>query len=615
MICKYTALVYLLTMFSILNFTAGYIKAGEQSEKEAQLLNISLGEYRQRVVDEKRILAGLRKLLELKEREVLNDTDITKELVTENENLTINRKTSLYGTVLYSIRADLVLIDDILETLVSASGKKVIVDEDIDKDELSSVISIYLEDTPLVDIIDIIFGAKGFEAIISEDLIFVTLPSKLNVNSSYGYYQEKAIQAYQKVMIKYPEYKGVVRAYFELGNFYLASKFPTIALQEYKTVIANYPDHPLARESRLNEGKSYEMLDDVENAKRSYIKYVESYPLSNDVDDTYLRIGDLWGQQENSDKAMEIYKYIIKKYQDSDTVMFAYMRLGNSLIDSGDYSEALQIFLNMKKKFLAGSHKSKLSEEGREDNTEEHQSGQHQTDSESPDGNSILMSKRLVLPDKLRSELEYQIGNCYYLLGKYDEAIRVLKNFSFYEENNHMLDNAYYKLADCFFKTEDFLTAFQLYKNALLEFPNSSLASHGFLYSGKSLRNMKMMDNAIETLKQGLDKYQDSIYTDGLKLEIGLCYLDDENYKRAFDTFEEIAEGKRDRDIVIKANIYAGISLARNKQQEKAIEYYRKALREDTLEKRTDWVSKLVGDSYNELGLFAEAVKAYQHKI
>jgi tetratricopeptide (TPR) repeat protein len=97
-----------------------------------------------------------------------------------------------------------------------------------------------------------------------------------------------------------------------------------------------------------------------------------------------------------------------------------------------------------------------------------------------------------------------------------------------------------------------------------------------------------------------------------MTFEIGLCYLDDENYKRALETFEEITEGKRDKDMVIKANIYAGISLARDKQQEKAIEHYQKAIKGDTSEMRIDWVSKLVGDSYVELGLLTEAVKAYQ---
>ncbi|MCP4252201.1 MAG: hypothetical protein GY775_02125, partial [Candidatus Scalindua sp.] len=50
----------------------------------------------------------------------------------------------------------------------------------------------------------------------------------------------------------------------------------------------------------------------------------------------------------------------------------------------------------------------------------------------------------------------------------------------------------------------------------------------------------------------------------------------------------------------------------RDKQQEKAIEHYQEALKGDSLEKRTVWVSKLIGDSYAELGSLAEAVEAYQ---
>ncbi len=612
MIFKFTTLVYLSVIFVVFNFTSGYIDADEQSVKETRLMDSSLDEYKKSFADEKTILDGLKKLLEIRQNEASLEEEVMTALVTKNENLSISRRRGKYGTVLYSIRADLVPIDDILQVLVTTSGKKIIIDDDISRVKLSSIVSIYLEDIPLVDIIDTIFGAKGFETIISENLIFVTLPAKLNVDSSYGYYQEKAVQAYQKVMIKYPKYEGIVRAYYELGNFYLASNLPSIALQEYKTIIANYPDHTLARKSLLNEGKSYEMLDDVENARRGYLKYVESYPHSNEVDDAYLKIGDLWRKQENYEKAIEIYKYIMEEYHDRDTAAHANMRLGNAYVGSGDFSTALQIFLRMKNKFLNGSHKSTIAGGALVGNTVDNQSNQNSPESESSEGDSTFVTENLVLPDKLRCELEYQIGNCYYLLGKYNEAIRVLKNFGFYEENSEMLDNAYYKLADCFFKTEDYLTAFQLYKNALTEFPSSSLSSHGFLYSGKSLRKMKMLDNAIETLKQGLNKHKGGIYADSIKFEIGLCYLDDENYKRALDTFEEIAEGKRDKNIVINANIYAGISLARDKQQEKAIEHYQKALKGDSSEKRTDWVSKLVGDSYAELGLLAEAVKAYQ---
>ncbi|MCP4254483.1 MAG: tetratricopeptide repeat protein, partial [Candidatus Scalindua sp.] len=608
LIFKCTALMYLSVIFSVINFSSGYIEADEQSVNESRLSNSSLDEYKKSFDDEKKILEGLKKLLEIKQHDAELDEEVMTELDTNNENLSISKMRGKYGTILYSIRADLVSIDEILQVLVATSGKKIIIDDDISRDKLSSIVSIYLKDIPLVDIVDTIFGANGFETIISENLIFVTLPVKLNVDSAYGYYQEKAIQAYQKVMIKYPKYEGIVRAYYELGNFYLASNLPSIALQEFKTIIANYPDHPLTKESMLNEGKSYEMLDDVENAKRGYLRYVQKYPHSNEVDDAYLKVGDLWRKQADYEKAIEIYKYVMKEYHDRDTAALANMRLGNAYVGTGDFATALQIFLSMKKKFLNGSHNSKLAESIPEDNTLENQSNQYNPDHENREGGSALVSEGLILPDKVRCELEYQIGNCYYLLGKYNEAIRVLKNFSLYEENNEMLDNAYYKLADCFFKKEDYLTAFQLYKNALAEFPDSSFSSHGFLYSGKSLRKMKMLDNAIESLKQGLNRHKGGKYADNIKFEIGLCYLDDENYKRAFDVFEEIAKGKRDKNMVINANIYAGISLARDKQQEKAIEHYQEALKGDSLEKRTVWVSKLIGDSYAELGSLAEAV-------
>lgn len=592
---KYAISVHLFMVFSFLAFTSGAIVAGEQSGEDARLLNMSIDQYKARVSDERKILEGLKKLFELEQRKALSDEGVTTEMVAMNEDLYIEKKTGNYDTVFFSIKADLVSMDEILQTLVSASGKKIIIDEDIDKEELSSVISIHLENTPLVDIIDIILGAKGLETIISENLIFVTLPAKLHVASSYGYYQEKAIQAYQKAMIKYPSYDGIVRAYHELGNFYLASGFPSIALQEHMEVIANYPDHPLARRSLFNAGKSYEMLDDIENAKKLYLKYVQKYPQATDVDDTYLIIGDLWRRQGNYEKAAEVYHYIIKEYHDRDTVMFAHMRLGYVYIDSKDYASALKTFLNMKKVF---------------------QSGRREFGSP---GNNVLMANGLILPDELRYALGYQIGNCYYLLREYDKAIWELSKFVFHEQDNDMLDDAYYKLADCFFKKEDYLTAFQLYKSALSELPDSSLSPHGFLYSGKSLRRIKMLDSAIEILNQGLSRHQDGIYAENMKFEIGLCYLDDENYKRALDTFEKIVKRKRNKDLTVKADIYAGVCLERDKQFEKAIERYQEALafggEGDLTEKQKNWVFRLIGDSYSELGLLSKAIKAYQQDI
>jgi len=584
--------VNLLALFLLLVGTTGYVGADVRNDAGAELLIMPVDKYKKMVNNEKTVLEGLKKLLELKQRQALLDDDMATEFVIENEGLSINRRKGKYGTVLYSIKADLISVEVILQALASTSSKKIIIDEDIDKEEIASVISIYLEDTPLIDIIDVILGAKGLEPIISESLIFVTLPAKLNVVSSYGYYQDKAIEAYQKAMIKYPDYEGIAQAYYELGNFYLASNFPSIALQEYRTVSANYSDHPVAKKSKFNEGTCYVKLDDLEKARGSYLNYVHKYPNESNVDDTYLIIGDLWRKQGNYKKAIENYNYVIKEYHDSDTVISAHMRLGKAYLDAGDYSVALQTFLSMKEKFQS------------ESDIQAYRSG-----------DTILTSNRLILPEEVRYELEYQIGNCYYLFGKYDEAISTLSNLVFYEKDNEVLEKAYYKLADCFFKTGDFLTAFQLYKGALAEYPDSSLSSQGFLYSGRSLRLMKMLDSAVEILNQGLSKHPDGIYAESIKFEIGLCYLDDENNKRAFDIFKKIADRKKDDDLAVKANIFAGVCLARDKQFEKAIESYREVLGGELTEEQRNWVTGLIGDSYSELGLLTEAVKAYQQDI
>jgi len=569
---EYLIAVYVLMVFILLATMDKPACASVQDDKGiGGVLDVPINDYEEKLKYEKKILDGLMKLLDLKESEIISDKIAASELVAKNENLFINKETSEYGTVLYTIKADLVSIDEILHALVSTSGRELVLDEDISKKEMFSVISISLEQVPLVDIIDIVVGARGFESIISDSIIFVTMPAKLNMVSPFDYYQEKAIQAYQKAMIKYPDYKGIGRAYYELGNFYFASGFPTIALQEYRVVVEKYPDLPMARTSMFYIGKCYEMLGDIGNAIQNYLYYVEKYPQDSNAVDAYFIMGDLWRKQKDYKKAIEIYTYIIEEYQEGSTIRLAQMQLGYTYVESEDYTSALNTFLDMKKK---------------------------------------------PLPDELRYEIGYQIGNCYYLMGQYAEAIKILNDFILYEQESDMRDDAYYKLADCFFEREDYLTAFQLYRDALTEFPDSNLSPYGYLYSGKSLRMMNMLESAKNTIRTGLGIYPDSVYTENMKFEIGLCYLEDESFERAFEVFEEIdTKNKNIEMVAYQANIYAGICLCREKQHRKAIDFYMKALDEDVTVQERNRIFKLIGDCYTDLGELTKAIRAYQGEI
>ena len=558
----------LISAMVICKFTVAEVQEGRETEPS----DIPINGYEEKLEDEKKILRGLKRLLELKESQVLPDRITTSELVTENENLSISKETSKYGAALYSINAYLIPINEILDTLASTSGRKLIIDEDIDNGEMFSVTSVFLEHNPLVDIVDIILGAKGLESIISDDIIFVTIPAKLEVVSSYEYYQGKAVQAYQRAMIKYPDYKGIARAYYELGNFYFSSGFPTIALQEFSVIVQNYPQDPLAKTSLFFIGKCFELLDNIEKARLTYQSYVNKYPLNSNVVNTYLTIGDLWRKQKKYKEAIETYKKIVKEFSKDNIAKSALMRLGHTYIESKDYDSALKTFSKMKK---------------------------------------------IHLGEEFRYEIEYQIGNCYYLMFKYTDAIDVLSQFVLYEKENDMIDDAYYKLADCFYKLEDYLMAYHLYKDALEKFPDSDLSTYGFLYKGKTLRLMSMLESAKNTFRDGLGRYPDSTHSESMKFEIGLCYFEDGVFNRAFEVFKEIDTEKESLDMAVhQAKIYAGICLSRERHHKEALEYYIRALGEkDITRQERKWIFKLMGDSYTELGELALATKVYQGEI
>ena len=97
---KNTVFVNLLTIFLLLVGTTGYVGADVRNGSGTGLLNMSVDEYREMITDEKTVLEGLKRLFELRQQEAFPDEDKARELVAENENLSINRVKGNYGTVL-----------------------------------------------------------------------------------------------------------------------------------------------------------------------------------------------------------------------------------------------------------------------------------------------------------------------------------------------------------------------------------------------------------------------------------------------------------------------------------------------------------------------------------
>ncbi len=489
-------------------------------------------------------------------------------VINPNENIVLTKEMGEYGVSVYSICATQVKISDVLQALSASFGKSIIVDDDVEAAYLDSYINISIQKSPLQDILEIVLGLRGLEFVLNEDAIYVITLSKLNEESAFEYYRDKSVQLYQKAQLKFPNDRRVAKAYFELGNYYYDLGFNFLALQEYKIVLGKYKEPQLLKEALFKAGRCYDRLKDHENARRVFFQFMYRYPKDPLVDDALLSIGDSLVEQGLYLKAIDVYERVIREYPKEDTASASRLNLARTYVKMGNYRSALQSFLQARDKYTDG---------------------------------------------KTRSEIEYQIGNCLYLLSEYQDAGSVLGNLLVSEPGGEgaIMENASFLLGDCFYKQDNYLSAFQVFRQATGSYPKSNKVPYGVYFMGKSLSAMNMSDSAIQTFRDGIQAYPDSDYVDKMALDIGNCYFDRGDYNLAYHAFDSFVKQHADSELVVDGMIGKADALYHDRKYEEAIKSYLALLKTNEEEKIRQYAFKRIGDCYKFMGKLESAVKAY----
>ena len=496
-------------------------------------------------------------------------------VIKPNENIVLTKEIGEYEVPVYSIDATQVKIADILQALSASFGKSLIVDEDVDSAYLSSYVNISIQKSPLRDILEVVLGIRGLEFIQDEDSIYVITLSKLNEDKAFEYYRDKGVQLYQKAQLKYPNDSRVAKAYLELGNYYYDLGFNFLALQEYKSVLGKYKEPLLVKEALFKTGRCYASLKDYENARRVYFQFMYSYPKDPFVDDALLSIGDSLVEQGLYHKAIDIYERVIREYPKEDTACSAQFNMAKTYVIMGNYRNALQSFLQAREKYHAGQMR--------------------------------------VESDQMRVEIEYQIGNCLYFLNEYQDAGSVLGNLLVVApgEEGELMENASFLLGDCFYKQDNYLAAFQIFRKTIDTYSKSNNVPYGMYYIGKSLRAMNMSDSAIQTFRDGIQAYPDDNYASKMALEIGNCYFDRGDYNLAYHAFDNFVKQYPTSELAVEGRIGTADALYHDKKYEEAIHSYLELLKTNDEEKIRLYAFKRIGDCYKSMGKLEQAVKSY----
>lgn len=487
-------------------------------------------------------------------------------VINPNENIILTREMGEYDVPVYSIDATQVKVTDILKALSASFGKSIIVDEDVDPTCVTSFVNISIQKSPLQDILEVILGTRGLEFIQNEDSIFVTSLAKLSADTASEYYREKGARVYQKAQIKYPNDQRVVKAYFELGNYYYDLSFHFLALQEYKFIAERHKGCPLAKEALFKMGRCYDKLKDPESARRVYFQFMYSYPKDPFVDDALLSIGDSLTEQGLYYRAIDVYDRVIREFPNEDTAAMAQFNTAKTYVKMGNYRNAIQ---------------------------------------------SFLLAREKCHSDQIRSAIEYQIGNCLYLLDEYQDAGNVLGNLLANEQEGEFIENASFLLGDCFYKQNNYLAAFQIFRKAIDVYPQSSKVPHGIYWMGKSLNAMNMKESAIKVFREGIQAYPDDDYASKMALEVGRCYFDTGDYWLAYNAFDSFVKQYPNNGLIFEGMTGMADALFNDKKYEKAINNYLEVIKKSNEEKIRQYAFKRIGDCYKFTGQLEQATKAY----
>lgn len=362
-------------------------------------------------------------------------------------------------------------------------------------------------------------------------------------------------------------------------------------------------------------------------------KFVNKNPNSPFLTEAYTQMANFYFQKENYDLALQWYEKLDETeiyWQDKDDYNF---QKGYSLFVSGQHQEAETYFIKVRSSKELGKQAnyylgyiaydsddytaaSAYFENIQNDDEQLNKNLSYfQADINFKQGNfqqAILEGKKQLTQTRNpqdASELNKIIGESYFNLKQYDEALPYLKNYkgkkgkytntdyyyigyAYYQQKkyteaieqfNKIIDgkdavaqNAYYHLAECYLKTNQKQQALNAFRNAYqMDFSPQIKKDAHLNYARLSYD----IGNPYESVPKVLLTYQKE-YPNDNKQEIERLlidsYISSRNYQAAIELLEN-SNNPQDKAVYLKVAFYRGLELFNELQYQNALIYLKKA--------------------------------------
>ncbi len=389
----------------------------------------------------------------------------------------------------------------------------------------------------------------------------------------YAYFKqndfENAISYFNKIISQKNEVSQ--NAYYHLAECYLNIDKKSEALNAFKTASEMPFNTEIQEDAALNYAKlSYEEGNPFESVSDVLQNYLKKYPNSNAYKEINELVVSSFIHQQDYQGALDYLKK--KKSPENATLTFEVsLYRGMQLFNEQKFSESLSYFV-----VSQASSDNTIQQKGKYWEAETLYRLENYNEA---------LSKFINLNNTLRTNnytdfplLPYNIGYAHFKLKNYEKAKQTLLIFL---ENsnieNDIKNDAFIRLADCYFATRNYKEAIKNYqiviKNAGAE------ADYAQYQLGMSYGFRNESDAKIKALTKVINDYENSILKDDALYQLANTYTKIKNNKKAHEAYDRLLS-KHQRSVFLpRTLVRQGLLYYNENKNAKALEKFKLTVR------------------------------------
>lgn len=385
--------------------------------------------------------------------------------------------------------------------------------------------------------------------------------TRLRIGDSYyaiGDYSN-AISYYEKAIGAEP---GGDYAMFQIGNSHYRNEQTYEAVQTFRRFMRIYPQSRLSEQAQYNIAYIYLNTGNYSQAVEEFQTVINQYPNTEWAARSQYNIGDTYYNAGDYEKAIEAYKTVMEKYPESDYIIEAVNGIQYSQVSSGEADSSSAVLED----FLADHPQTSMA-------------------------------------DRLR----FRQADTHMQRGDYQGAIKEFQQYLRISNNDELIPDAHYNLANAYEETDQIDNAVEQYQLIVSEFPNSQRAAPALESLGRIAASRENHQQAFEYFSQLAEK--DSDYRQEGLIGMGNAQLALGNDEQAEEHFQTALDNDENFD---SANMGLAKVAIENENYQEAEELLSPVAESNTTEVGAE-AQYLMGVVHQEQGNYSAAVEAYSN--